>query len=133
MLRCKVDIVFYKSSGNTYKRTFFELHYKLCDLLNKDTFLGSSIKKGTFKGPCPFPAVCFGFTFTNISSLTQFCNLFLSCFCIYICNLDIVGYIPRGECYDTHRKCARLPTAEERQDLREYHLCNRREHGQWLH
>ncbi|XP_013140762.1 PREDICTED: uncharacterized protein LOC106105082 [Papilio polytes] len=54
--RILVDIVFYKSSGNTYKRTFFELHYKLCDLLNKDTFLGSSIKKGTFKGPCPFPA-----------------------------------------------------------------------------
>ncbi|XP_013166414.1 PREDICTED: uncharacterized protein LOC106116901 [Papilio xuthus] len=54
--RILLDIHFYKSSGNTYKRTFFELHYKLCDLINKDTFLGSSIKRGSFKGTCPFPS-----------------------------------------------------------------------------
>ncbi|XP_014361423.2 uncharacterized protein LOC106713211 [Papilio machaon] len=52
----KLDIHFYKASGNTYKRTFFELHYRLCDLLNKDTFLGSSMKRGSFKGNCPFPS-----------------------------------------------------------------------------
>ncbi|CAH2043172.1 unnamed protein product, partial [Iphiclides podalirius] len=50
-----VNIHFCEFSSHTYKRTFFELHLKLCDLLNRDKFLGTLMKRGNMNN-CPLPA-----------------------------------------------------------------------------
>ncbi|CAH0669159.1 unnamed protein product [Spodoptera exigua] len=47
-----VDIVFYQFLNNEFKRSFPEMHYKLCDLINEDPYIGDSIREAGLKS-CP--------------------------------------------------------------------------------
>ncbi|KAI5645296.1 hypothetical protein NE865_02844 [Phthorimaea operculella] len=47
---------FYKEwMPNVYKPTFLEMHYKHCDLLEKDKLFGRTMRQGKLSGPCPHP------------------------------------------------------------------------------
>jgi hypothetical protein len=43
--------------SNVYKRSFVEFHFKLCDLIHNDLFLGAAMKQGKLAQPCPYKAV----------------------------------------------------------------------------
>ncbi|XP_050561589.1 uncharacterized protein LOC126912622 [Spodoptera frugiperda] len=47
-----VDIVFYQFLNNEFKRSFPEMHSKLCDLINDDPYIGDSVREAGLK-TCP--------------------------------------------------------------------------------
>ncbi|PZC79086.1 hypothetical protein B5X24_HaOG216901 [Helicoverpa armigera] len=47
-----VDVLFYEYLHNEYRRSFPELHMKLCDLINKDIYFGHIMRDAGFK-TCP--------------------------------------------------------------------------------
>ncbi|XP_023943404.2 uncharacterized protein LOC112049657 [Bicyclus anynana] len=60
-----ISFYFYQLLSNVYKRSFVELHFKICDLLEKDEILGDALRQGYLNVPraerllptlkCPLP------------------------------------------------------------------------------
>ncbi|KAJ0174851.1 hypothetical protein K1T71_009959 [Dendrolimus kikuchii] len=49
-----MDFYFYEFLSNVYKRSFVEMHYKLCDLITKDIFFGAALRQNPkFAKGCP--------------------------------------------------------------------------------
>ncbi|KAF9424213.1 hypothetical protein HW555_000606 [Spodoptera exigua] len=49
-----IDVIFYEFLHNEYRRSFVELHYRACDLILKDAYLGLIIRKAGLV-TCPIP------------------------------------------------------------------------------
>ncbi|XP_063538648.1 uncharacterized protein LOC134747900 [Cydia strobilella] len=49
-----VHLIFYEFLHNEYKRSFVELHFRLCDLVNKDPYLGKALANAGLTS-CPVP------------------------------------------------------------------------------
>ncbi|XP_047021950.1 uncharacterized protein LOC124631545 [Helicoverpa zea] len=49
-----VDVVLKQFLHNEYRRSFIEMHYKLCDFINKEPFVGGAAKNAGLR--CPMPA-----------------------------------------------------------------------------
>ncbi|KOB67929.1 Uncharacterized protein OBRU01_19353, partial [Operophtera brumata] len=47
-----VHLIFYEYLHNEYRRSFVEMHFKFCDLLQKEAYVGGMLKK--IGVTCPF-------------------------------------------------------------------------------
>ncbi|XP_047023714.1 uncharacterized protein LOC124632793 [Helicoverpa zea] len=47
-----VDIIFYEYLHNEYRRSFPEMHFKLCDLINSDPYVGKTMRDAGLSS-CP--------------------------------------------------------------------------------
>ncbi|XP_050550037.1 uncharacterized protein LOC118267729 isoform X2 [Spodoptera frugiperda] len=50
-----IDIIFYEYLHNEFRRSFVEMHFKTCDMIQKDPFVGLIIRKSGLV-TCPIPA-----------------------------------------------------------------------------
>ncbi|KAH9635949.1 hypothetical protein HF086_015523 [Spodoptera exigua] len=50
-----IDVYFYELLSNQYKRSFVEMHFDWCYLVEKDLFFGAAVRAGGYKGGCPHP------------------------------------------------------------------------------
>ncbi|KAF9793551.1 hypothetical protein SFRURICE_005995, partial [Spodoptera frugiperda] len=48
-----IDVYFYELLSNQYKRSFVEMHFDWCYLVEKDLFFGAAVRAGGWKGGCP--------------------------------------------------------------------------------
>ncbi|XP_037293223.1 uncharacterized protein LOC119188970 [Manduca sexta] len=51
-----VHFSFYKFVNNRYTRGFVELHYTLCDIVDRNRIFGHVFKQGKLSGSCPYTA-----------------------------------------------------------------------------
>ncbi|XP_039760367.1 uncharacterized protein LOC120633995 [Pararge aegeria] len=73
----EVSLYFYQLLSNVYKRSFVEIHYKLCDVLLKDPIVGEAFREGYYRVPekermlsvlkCPFPPGLYSYIDMRIS------------------------------------------------------------------
>ncbi|KAJ8712086.1 hypothetical protein PYW07_004928 [Mythimna separata] len=50
-----VDVYFYELLTNQYKRSFIEMHFNVCYMVEKDVFFGAAMRAAGLDEPCPLP------------------------------------------------------------------------------
>ncbi|CAD0202790.1 unnamed protein product [Chrysodeixis includens] len=50
-----IDVYFYELLTGQYKRSFIEMHFNWCHLVEKDMFFGAAMRKAGLTKPCPHP------------------------------------------------------------------------------
>ncbi|XP_028166125.1 uncharacterized protein LOC114356929 [Ostrinia furnacalis] len=65
-----VNLIFYEYLHNEYRRSFVEFHFKLCDMVNSDPYVGAMIANAGIT--CPVPPVMHYLVNMSIPSTADF-------------------------------------------------------------
>ncbi|KAL4719755.1 hypothetical protein ACJJTC_013315 [Scirpophaga incertulas] len=84
-----LNFLFYEYLHNEYKRSFVEVHFKFCDMMNSDPYIGGMLLKHGIK--CPLTPVRFFLIKCSKGTITKIFR-FQLCLCHYFLYVEKCSY-----------------------------------------